>query len=181
MCFLQCLIDKTKYTFIWKFSSFDWDICHSSLQNNKMITFCYSCFLFFHFKTAFYDQLIFLIIHIEGPINRTVGFFFPFVFVFAFFSVSVVYLICLVLALPLPILSSSFRLSLSTLDKYVLNDWTSAALSGVSWRSVKDWESVPETHTRARPISKLHIVLSASFITGTVIGLKGEFMWKEII
>lgn len=162
-------------------SCFVWDICHSSLQNNKMVTFRYSCFLFFHFKTAFYDQLIFLIIHIEGPINRTVGFFFPFVFVFAFFSVSVVYLICLALALPLPSLSSSFRLSLSTLDKYVLNDWISAALSGVSWRSVKDWESVPETHTKARPISKLHIVLSASFITGTVIGLKGEFMWKEII
>lgn len=106
-----------------------------------MITFRYSCFLFFHFKTAF-------------------------------FSVSVVYLIWLVLALPLPILSSSFRLSLSTLDKYVLNDWTSAALSGVSWRSVKDWESAPEIHTKARPTSKLHIVLSASFITGTVIGLK---------
>lgn len=150
MCFLQCLIDKTKYTFIWKLGYFVWDICHSSLQNNKMITFRYSCFLFFHFKTAF-------------------------------FSVSVVYLIWLVLALPLPILSSSFRLSLSTLDKYVLNDWTSAALSGVSWRSVKDWESVPEIHTKARPTSKLHIVLSASFITGTVIGLKGEFMWKEII
>lgn len=107
------------------------------------------------------------------------GFFLFCFFSFAFFSGSVVYLICLVLALPLPTLSSSFRLSFSTLDKYVLNDWTSAALSGVSWRSVKDWESVPETHTKARPTSKLNIVLSASFITGTVIGLKRNHLIKQ--